>query len=150
MIERCEKSLSSLLSNANHSLATMQAKVKFLQQLNLIWQQRVEMNLAQHTRVANYRENTLIIEADSPVWTTRLRFLIPDLINQLTKHFEFRHLKKIDWYIRPTEEKKLDTKISKAKLKLTEQNADIIKQTAQTITNTYLQQALRDLAKHGK
>lgn len=150
MIERFEKSLSTLLSDATHSFAAMQEKIKILQYLNLIWQQQIEMNLAQHTRVANYRENTLIIEADSPVWTTRLRFLIPDLINQLNQHFEFRHLKKIDWYIRPTEEKKLGAKIPKAKLKLTGQNADIIKETAQSITNQHLQQALRDLAKHGK
>ncbi|NVJ51579.1 MAG: DUF721 domain-containing protein [Gammaproteobacteria bacterium] len=40
-------------------------------------------NLALHCRVINFRDNNLIIAADSAAWATRLKFAQNDLLSDL-------------------------------------------------------------------
>jgi hypothetical protein len=39
--------------------------------------------LDQHARVASLRDQVLVIQADSPAWAARIRYLVPELLGQL-------------------------------------------------------------------
>src|SRR5207244_5108353 len=67
---------------------------------NEIWQKNLA-DLAQHSRIANFREGCLVIEVDNAAWATRLRYLIPDISKKLVTHMLLNSLKHIEWYIQP-------------------------------------------------
>ncbi|HLB57305.1 MAG TPA: DciA family protein, partial [Gammaproteobacteria bacterium] len=49
-----------------------------------------------HCRVMNVAHQTLILEADSATWATRVRYLTPTLLEQLSDH----SIKKIECRVR--------------------------------------------------
>ncbi len=90
-----------LASNQSGTLQLIYAKAAQLTTLNKIWRTQIDETLAQHTQVANYREGCLVIEVSSPVWATRLRYGIPDLLQKLRALNEFAGLTRIEWYVKP-------------------------------------------------
>lgn len=144
--QRPEKTLNELVGTQLNSLGCIKEKILQLQRLNAIWQQYIDNIIAQHCKIANYREGILIIVADSSVWSMRLRYLIPDLLIKLRNHPEFRSLKNIEWFIKPTEE--TPTKTTQSLLKLSSNNAEMIQSIAEGIENKQLQKALLKLTQH--
>lgn len=59
-----------------------------ISQLNNHWDQVVGPDVAQHSHVASLRDGVLTIAAESQVWATQLTFLIPQLIDTITRKLE--------------------------------------------------------------
>lgn len=57
--------------------------------------------LAPHCHTVNIISNTIVIETDSAVWATRLRYLAPELIKILQQNSPFAHLTEIQCRVRP-------------------------------------------------
>lgn len=149
MAMRPEKSVEKVLWSEGSSLSNLRKKIQQLAQLNIFWLEQLDDALAQHTRVANYREGCLIIEVDSSVWATRLRFLIPELLKSLRRLKEFHTLQSIEWYVNAT--------VSLAKYSplrqppvLSAQNASLLHETAAEISSEALKRALQKLARNVK
>jgi hypothetical protein len=101
------KSVSQLLSHQQSNVLHQ------LQQHSVLFerfQKELEVSLPtplnQHCRIANVREKTIVIHADSSLWATRLRFLSPDLIRKWQQDTaltsEFHQIEKIEVRVRPT------------------------------------------------
>lgn len=131
------------------SLTGLIHKTQQLQQLNHAWKSCIDPTLAEHTQVANLRNGCLIIEVESSAWATRLRFAIPEIQKRLQTSSELRNLKNIEWYIQPAENTTRPIK-QHAPLQLSENNAQLIEDTAAHITNKKLRDVLQQLAKHKK
>lgn len=134
----------SSINNPTALLSAIKTKAAQLSHLNNLLHAQLEASLAQYCRVANFRENILIIEVDGSVWATRLRYIVPELLQKLRREKEFHRLQEIKWYIRPVENayKKKSTK----SIKMSEENSDLITETAQHIANPHLQSAMKKLA----
>lgn len=132
--------------NPTALLSAIKNKAAQLSHLNNLLHAQLETLLTQYCRVANFRENILIIEVDSSVWATRLRYIVPELLQKLRREKEFHRLQEIKWYIRPaaSEYKKKPTK----SIKLSEQSSELIAETAEHISNPMLQTALKKLTTH--
>ena len=143
-----EKTLDKILSQQDPQsiLGFIQKKVVQLKQLNEIWQQNFP-DLAQHSRIANFREGCLVIEVDNGAWATRLRYIIPDLIKKLGKLNALSNLKHIEWYIQP-ESQPASTRSRFAPPVLSDHSAKLLENTALTIRMKELQEALVRLSRN--
>lgn len=145
-----EKTLTNILQYDPASvLAFIQSKVQQLISLNQIWQTAILNELNEHTRVANFREGYLIIECDSAAWATRLRYLLPDIKQKLLTYPDLHNLVQIEWSIQPA----FHTQAMPLKplpLTLSDTNAALLKNAAETIRTKPLQEALLRIAEHVK
>lgn len=140
-----EKPVQALLSDKTGLWASLRDKLKHLERLNQLWQTHLDSVIAQHCRVANLRENILVIEVDSSVWVTRLRYLIPTLLKQLRGYRELHRLEAIEWYINPMLMADR-TPSARAPAVFSAGSTELLAQTADTIENKALKAALRSLA----
>jgi hypothetical protein len=60
----------------------------------------IEPPLRHHCRVANLRDGNLILITDSPVWATRLRYLLPGLLDNLRQTATWVRIHCIDIKVR--------------------------------------------------
>lgn len=142
-----EKTLATILNQQDSQsiLGFIQKKVLQLNQLNDIWQKNWP-DLAQHSRIANFREGCLVIEVDNAAWVTRLRYLIPDLSRKLVKHAALNSLKHIEWYIQPHSQ--TVSPHNRFAPVLSDHSAQLLKNTALTIRMKQLQEALIRLSEN--
>jgi hypothetical protein len=142
-----EKTIPSLLQQDPQSiLGFIQKKVLELNKLNQIWKTENSSDLAQHSRIANFRDNCLVIEVDNAAWATRLRFLLPELTKKLASYPILSGLKHIEWYIQPYFPPTIEKLTSHPVL--TEKSARLLKSTAKSIKAEALQSALAKLARN--
>lgn len=130
-------------------LAFIQNKVQQLIKLNQVWQLAIPSELHGHTHVANFREGYLIIECDSAAWATRLRYLLPDIKQQLLNYPDLRDLIQIEWYIQP-EFHAQPLQLTSFPPILSSTNAELLKNAAETIRIKSLQEALLRITEHVK
>jgi len=143
-----EKDISTLLSDENSTrLSEIVAKSKELQVLNTLLKQNLEAPLRDHCIVANFRDGTLVIAADSGAWSTQLRYLCPTLLEPLRKHKEFSSLCRIEFYVSPKDKVQRKDDNSGRLQPLNDQTVELLNQTADGIDDPDLHKALKKLAK---
>jgi len=142
-----KQSIQTLIQQQTEQvLPNLAQKIAQLQRLNELWQKYIDINLAKHTRVANWRDPTLIIEIDNANWATHVRYSLPELLIKLKAEKELAGLKYINWYIKPTESKnKLKPRKTKA---LSKENSQLLAEAAEHTPHEKLKDALLALAKH--
>ncbi len=134
--------------HTNTTVPNLAQKIAALRQLNELWRKYIDIKLAQHTQVANWRNNCLVIEIDSASWATHIRYLLPELLIKLKTEKELAELKYIEWYIQPIS---TSNKIkSREPQPLSAENCLLLKEAAEHITHEKLKKALVGLAKHSK
>lgn len=145
-----EKTLTNILQHDPASvLAFIQNKVQQLITLNQIWQTVIPNELNAHTRVANFRTGYLIIECESAVWATRLRYLLPDIKPKLLNYPDLHSLVEIEWSIQPAFHTQ-PVPLKSCPPILSNTNAELLKNAAETIRTKPLQEALLRIAEHVK
>jgi hypothetical protein len=142
-----EKLVQEILDQQTGLLPGIREKLTQLTQLNQIWQTQLEAQLAQHSRVANFRDHCLVIEVDSAAWVLHLRYALPDLLQQLRKFPALAELKTIEWYIRPATDFS-DGELSPTRPLFSPRSAELICESAQWIKNAALKRALFKLAEN--
>jgi hypothetical protein len=145
-----EKTPMNILQHDPESvLAFIQSKVLQLTKLNQIWQAEISADLAEHTRVANFRDSYLIVECDSAAWATRLRYTLPDITQKLLKHPDLRDLTHIEWNIQPLFHAP-HSQLSTVPLALSSTSAQLLKNAADHIKVKPLQEALLRISRNAK
>ena len=113
-----------------------------------------------HVEVANIRQQNLMLISDSPVWTTRLRQLSPQILQFLqenTASYITSGDEKIIHHIQITtryknnavSEQQAQAKKHQNKPKISEQTANLLSQSASSIDNQQLRDSLLRVASHG-
>jgi hypothetical protein len=101
-------------------------------------------DLAEHCQVAGFGDGCLRLATDSPAWAARLRFQGPGLVKQLTTQgmaaLRTVQVRIIPLVVKPTPPSR--------KPHLATENAQLLEQTAKSIDDPGLAQALRRLARH--
>ncbi len=96
-----------------------------------------------HFEIAGIRDNQLIILTDSPVWQTRLRLYSQTILEALHQHTGIK-LNRVK--LRLTPEKRIVKEKPAVFRHLSQQNAELIAQTANCISDPDLQAALLHLS----
>lgn len=107
---------------------------------------RLPTPLRDHCRVGCIRNNTLIILVDSAAWATRLRFLAPQLVNQLSRDGSVT-LSKLEVRIRPQNGPAGSPPAVRTASGLSAENAALITSLARSVGDEKLSRALQRLAR---
>jgi hypothetical protein len=122
----------------------IQLKARQLEKLTRLIKASLPVNCQSHVQVSAIREFQLILITDSPAWSSRLRLYSQNMIQMLAEHTNIR-VNRVR--IKLSQPKKSITKPIKKFRYLNKNTASLIQQTAATINDPDLQQALINLAK---
>lgn len=103
-----------------------------------------EEALLQHCQIVGLDKTSLIVIADNPHWVTRFRFFIPDLIIQLQRYEDFKHIRAICCKVRPPHYRA--NKSKRQPLVISHQTADVLKHAANKIKDKKLKEILMRMA----
>jgi hypothetical protein len=116
-----------------------------------------------HVEVANIRDQNLMLITDSPVWTTRLRQLSPQILQFIRTHTpdneasdnnanraQIIHHIQISTRYHGSNGKELQTlnKKNRHKMQISEKTATMLAQSADSISHPQLKSALLKIASH--
>lgn len=107
-----------------------------------------------HVQVANIRQQNLMLITDSPVWTTRLRQLSPQILqflhdNNIENTQMIHHIQISTRYQNnDTNKQAAHLKKSQHKPVISEKTSHLLSQSANTIDNQQLKNALLRVASH--
>lgn len=131
-----------------------------LTQFTQLLRQILPIECHKHVEVANIRDQNLMLITDSPVWTTRLRQLSPQILQFIRTNMPnndasgadiIHHVQISTRYNTATDDKhKTSNKKSRHKIQISEKTATILSQSADSIEHQQLKVALKKLAQHTK
>lgn len=93
--------LINQLVKSNSSLNNIFKKLSEIESLQQLWQTYVPDNLRAYTKVANFRDDCLVIAAASAAWATELRFILPQMLQSLRVDGKLYQLRSITFYVDP-------------------------------------------------
>ncbi len=147
--------LHQLLGDSD-PLQRLARHVERLKQLDAKVRKHLPAPLRDHCRVANLREQALVLQADSPVWGTLLRYQVPALLERLRTREGLPGLARIQVKTAPQAPAchGPDTPSRRATapllpLRMTPRTAALIASLAEGIEDPDLRQSLQRLARHG-
>lgn len=128
------KFLSDLITKS-HESETLTQKVK----------QFLDDELAQHCKVLHVQKGCLTVAISSAIWATKFRYATANLLNRLRTEGKLYNLRTIKTIVE--QPFSIEAKAQQNKVQhLTKTSADIIRQTASTISSESLRKALEKLA----
>ena len=108
-----------------------------------------------HVQVANIRNQNLMLITDSPVWTTRLRQLSPQILQYLKENIPsnekaqiIHHVQISTRYFSANNDTLETAKKNIHKLEISEKTANLLSQSANSINHQQLKTALLKIARH--
>ena len=139
--------LSSVLSRSGGLVPRLLGHAHALQRLEEAVLERLPQALRTHCRVANLREATLVLQADSPVWGARLRYTAPALVRELTGSRGLPRVRRIEILVRPAGSKQAEHKTQPRILGA--QAARMLREVAASTEDPELRRAWARLATRG-
>lgn len=96
------KPLHKLLQGEKTQLAELVTTTRELRRFNQYLLSVLDQPLTDHCRIARRDADQLVIQVDSPVWASRLRYYIPTLIQELKQNIPaLQGLKSIKIHVAP-------------------------------------------------
>ncbi len=120
-------------------------KARLLDKLTRLIRACLPVDCQQHISVSAIRDNQLILLSDSPVWASKIRLYSQNMIQMLEENTHIR-INKVR--IKQYQPKRVIEKPAPKPRHLDNSTANMIKQTANSISDADLQQALNHLAKN--
>lgn len=108
------------------------------------------LSLRGKCEVIKYQENTLHILVQSSVWATQLRYQIPHLKQQLLQHPELEQLEAIRYRVARAPRTEAPRKQPRPMKRLTPDNADLIRDTAESVEDPAIRESLLKLSRNRK
>ncbi len=97
-------------------------------------------------RLENIREHTLILETNSNVWATRIRFLEREIIKQIASSFP--KIKYLSIKTRVFNDQAVEARSTHSKITLSDKSAEVISRFAESIEDEQLAKSLKRLSSH--
>lgn len=140
------KRIGKLLISPASGLQNILEKAAILQQLTHTLRRSLDTPLNQHVCVANIRNHTLVIAADSPVWITRVRFHSSEILQLMRQETGLKQLTKVHFKVinSPTQGQEFVSSPNT----MTESAADLLESTASRIKDHALKSAIQRLSRN--
>lgn len=142
--------MKPILKSDGKMLRQVLDKVSEINQLNACLANYVDPLVLKHSQAIKYENRKLIILTSSGSWTMKWQFMIPDVLEKLRLHPEFKDITAICCKTRPLHDLNQIQKnpSKKPMLLLSTHTAKIILDTAKKIRHTPLRTALEKIAGH--
>ncbi len=144
------KQINKLLRRKNSKVASLITQARKLEFLNNKLLDLLPLPLPHHCHLAKIDQQTLVIVVDSPTWSARLRYCIPDLLTKLKHQSQyFIPIKNIEIKVNPKWHIQTQRQTLKPK-PISNKTAQCLKDTANSIENKAIKNALLKLAAKAK
>lgn len=140
------QSLSKLLRPKDRHLRALTERGRLLARLTEVVRACLPLACAEHCSVANLDESRLVLAADSPAWSARLRFHVPELTRTLKRQHGLG-IRQVRVVVSPS----IHTITPKRQSRpdLSHKSVELLQQTAAGIDDAGLRAALIRLARRG-
>ena len=129
-------------------------QAKKLTQFMQLLQNILPIECRNHVQVANIRNQNLMLITDSPVWTTRLRQLSPQILQYASSNKKTEIIHHIQISTRynstPGSAPTSPAESNQHKPEISEKTANLLSQSAASISHQQLKKSLLKIASHGK
>ncbi|NIR28599.1 MAG: DUF721 domain-containing protein [Gammaproteobacteria bacterium] len=138
-------SVRELVSGTASPLRGLLQHARDLERVDGLVRQHLGTPLNRHCRLANLTPRTVVLHADSPVWSARLRYRTPDILALLRRRLKQPGLREAQVRVRPPAQ---PAPRPPARPRLSAGTAALLHSVAEGIEDPRLRQALRRLARH--
>ena len=139
---------SDLAKQANGVLQRLHARSRMLRALDEALRRQLGSPLDRHCQLANLRADTVVLHVDSPAWSTRVRFLTPQLLEFFRHQRDSAGVSQIKIVVRLPRSHGRQRTASRARL--SHEGASVIRALALATEESPLRQALLRLAENGE
>jgi len=94
------KTVNTILTQPKGDIRALMDQLNKIRTINDSLQQCINPAYSEHCKAVNLRKGTLVIAVDSPAWKNKLRFQLPDLLNELRAN-GFLSLANIELVVNP-------------------------------------------------
>ncbi|MGH8120618.1 MAG: DciA family protein, partial [Gammaproteobacteria bacterium] len=136
----------TLLRTDSSVLGNLMQHVDFLKGLDQKLVVFLGPTLNQHCTVANYANNTLVLYTDTPSWASRIRYNTPQILQFLQTECNLVSLKTIRIKVKPVSVQA--AQIPDKRLKLDVHTANLIRQSASSVSDDALKCLLLKISKY--
>ena len=144
----------SELVDSSEQLNNLYTHAKGIYALNEKLQKHLDPCLRGHCTVANYSDETLIVNAETSAWASKLRYCIPDILNYAKHECGLTTLKSVRIKVSPIHKKRVQSNLSSTrpvkKASLSKKSADFIKNVATSIKDPALRKSILRISKHAR
>lgn len=141
------KSIESLVSAEPSPLQNLVKKAQRIQQLGKILESHLDPSFQGKITLANINDGVATILVNSSAWATRLRYHIPDILDELTKQLGQGRVKTVRIKIAPTHQEKTRA-TGKKQNKLSREAASYLIRTADDFGDSPIRDTLLSIARH--
>ena len=138
------KPLQDVLNDGASQLPRLIAQAERLQRASQVLRAHLEAPLSEHCRVANIKDGSVVMHADSPAWAAKLRFHVAGMLERLNKEKSFGALRAIRIKVSPISE--MLPVAMPERLTVSGQAASVLKGAAQATDDAGLKAVLLRLA----
>ncbi len=138
-------SVRELVSHTAGPLHGLLRRARDLERVDGLIRQHLGAPLNRHCRLANLTPHTVILHADSPVWSARLRYRTPEILALLRRQLGHPGLRQAQVRVRPPMEPPVR---APARPQVSAGTATLLRSVAEGIDDPRLRQALLRLARH--
>lgn len=136
--------IQSILGANSEHIAEIRQRIAVIQAIQDKLKATLPSPLSDHFIIANISRDTLILHTHSPAWAAKLRFNTPEILRCVKEHFDALAPKSLRIKVVPESPQPA---LPIRKIRLTEKNAQLIKQTAESITDPKLREAMVRLSR---
>ncbi len=120
-------------------------RARYLERVDKALQQLLGSPLAERCRVANINHDTLVLQTPSSAWGSRLRYLAPGILQQLSRQLGWDRIKHTKVQVRPEAFRPSAEPARRARL--SRESAALLRQVAENIEDAALQDVLLSLSR---
>lgn len=141
------KSIESLVSAEPSPLQNLVKQAQRIQQLGRKLESRLDPSFQGNFTLANINDGVATILANSSAWATRLRYHIPDILDELAKQLGQNRVNTVRIKIAPTTQQEIRTS-GKKHNKLSREAASYLIRTADDFGDSPIRDTLLNIARH--
>jgi hypothetical protein len=138
------KPVNRILSAQNASLQSLLERASAIDEINRSLLQFLPSPLNEHICLANIRDDTAVLLADSGAWLSRVRYLDPEILKFLKQKPGLARIKKLQFKIQPPSPLPEN---HPSRPSLSESAAELLISTAKGIDDPKLKAALHNLSR---
>lgn len=139
-------SVRDALNAPDSELSRLTASVNKIQSFDRLLDSALDGTLRTHLRVANVRDDQLVLIADSPAWATRARLALPRILETVIDAHPGAHLNGVKIITRPAPRAR-ETSGAARPNPISAKTRKLLSDVADGIDNPKLRQTLRHLAR---
>lgn len=140
------KVLTTWLADSDNNISFYYQKAQRLIQLNQKWRQQMDADLVAHVRIANIKDDCLVLEVNNSAWASRLHYQSSELLQHLSGWLGLEHITKIKWYIQPLSETRAPDQLQRTPPILSSPNKQLVSSLADSVRHPALKEALLKLS----